>query len=158
MNVNREWKRNWIIFSAIIVHGVWGFVLLFSPAPLFTTPLGLIHAIPDMSHEFVGVAYLLCSVSALVPLVYWPIDTPDVGWRFAIPQQFVLMVSFFTAAISVATGCYPDGYVPDSHGNPHLFILVDQLWPMVGMIAHSLALVDWYWWSVTSEYGDCFNE
>jgi hypothetical protein len=146
--LRRSWNRNWIVLTAITVHAVWGLVLLFSDAPLHTTPMGMIHAIPYLNNQYVSAfLYLGASGVATIPLVKKQLDTTFVGLLTALPQQFLLMVSFFTALASVIRGAYPDGYVPDKYGDPHLFIFVDQLWPMLGMVMHTLSLIDWYWWS-----------
>jgi len=134
--------------SAVVVHGIWGIVLLFSRAPLHTTPLGIIHAAPMLNNQYTAAAtYLAASGLAAIPIFRTKLDTAFTGLLLSLPQQFLLMVSFFTAALAVVNGCYPDGYIPDKHGNPHLFIFVDQLWLSIGMICHTLSLVDWYWWS-----------
>lgn len=150
--MKRAWRRNWIVAAAVVVHAIWGIVLLWSPAPLHTTPLGAIHAIPLFQNRWIAAAiYIGASVIASIPVVRPQLDTRFVGLMTAIPQQFLLMVSFFTAVLAIFRGQYPDGYVPDAYGSPRMFIFVDQLWPMVGMVSHSLSLIDWYWWSRVPE-------
>jgi hypothetical protein len=146
--MKRFWKHNWILITAIVVHAIWGFTLLFSDVPLHTTPLGLLHSVDHLNNRFVAaVLYLGTALLAFIPIAYKRLDTKFVGLMFSIPQQFLLMISFGTAVCCVWTGRYPDGYSPDLYGDPRLFIFVDQLWPVVGMVAHTLSLVDWYWWS-----------
>jgi len=139
--MKRSWKRNWIVLAAIIVHGIWGLVLLVSKAPMHTTPLGAIHRMPILQHQLAAATlYLSASVIAAVPVVCRKLNTAFVGLLCSGPQQFLLMVSFFTGCWCIIIGAYPDGYVPDKHGSPRLFIFVDQLWPMVGMWCHTFSI------------------
>ena len=153
----RKWKRNWMVITAGTVHLLWGVVLLFSDAPTHTTPLGHVPYIGWPT----GLLYILVSLMAFTPHSrvltravkrIWPrcpdpLDEHYAGLLLTLPQQGLLMMSFFTAMWSIIAARYPDGYVPDTHGDPRLFIFVDQLWSMMGMIAHTLSLLDWYWWS-----------
>ena len=142
--IKRSWRINWIVVAAIVVHGLWGLILLFDSSPLHTTPLG---HLPIKHHVGAGIFLLLVSVSAAVPIFKPKLDTTIWGLVLTMPQQWLLMSSVFTAIVSAWAGKYPDGYVPNQWGNPHLFIVVDQLWPIIGMTCHTLSLCDWYWWS-----------
>lgn len=153
----RVWRRNYLVLTAGVVHGLWGFILFFGDAPLHTTPMGHFPIAGGMAATF----YVLASYLAFVPhyavlskplRLVWPkcperLDEHYAGLLLTLPQQGLLMLSFFTAALAIARGQYPDGYVPDKWGSPQLFILVDQLWAMLGMLFHTLSLLDWYWWS-----------
>lgn len=147
-----------MVITAGVVHGLWGLILCFNDAPLHTTPMGHI----PLRGVAAGMTYILVSVLAFAPHIQavsgcirryvWKgcpkeLDTHFAGLVMTLPQQGLLMMSFFTAAISIVRGQYPDGYVPNQWGSPHLFILVDQLWSMLGMVFHTAALLDWYWLS-----------
>ena len=147
-----------MVVTAGIVHGTWGAILLFSDAPLHTTPLG---HFPFKVGSVAGPIYILATIMAFTPhskllsnIVrrLWSgcpkrLDDNYAGLLLTLPQQGLLMLSFFTAAVAIWQGRYPDGYVPDKYGDPRFFIFVDQLWPTVGMLLHSVSLLDWYWWS-----------
>ena len=135
-----------MVAAAVVVHATWGVVLLFSGAPLHTTPLG---SLPTTNRIAASAMYLIAAGLAVVPIARKSLDTKITGLLLTGPQQYLLMASFWTAMVSILKGAYPDGYVPNTHGDPHLFIFVDQLWPVVGMMAHTLSLLDWYWWSLT---------
>ena len=143
--LRRAWSRNWIVAAAIVVHATWGAILLFDDSPLHTTPLG---SLPTSNRFAAATLYLLAAGLAAVPAFFKKWDTTIVGLGLTGLQQWLLMTSFWTAMISVWTGHYPDGYIPDQWGNARLFIFCDQLWPMVGMVCHTLSLLDWYWWSL----------
>ena len=143
--LRRSWSRNWIVLAAIVVHAAWGTILLFDDAPLHTTPLG---SLPTSNRFFAAIIYLAAAGLAALPVIWKQLDRTIFGLLLTGLQQWLLMTSFWTAVVSVLGGHYPDGYVPNQWGNPRLFIFCDQLWPAVGMISHTLSLLDWYWWSL----------
>ena len=137
----RRWRRNWAVLCAITVHGIWGCLLLFSDAPLHTTPLAEF----PVSNRFIAAAiYLMASALAACPVVWPRLDTHFAGLLLTIPQQYMLMLSAFTGVMCGLQGRYPDGYVPAGGA---IFIWADQSWAVVGMFAHTFALIDWYWFS-----------
>jgi hypothetical protein len=135
----RIWFRNWIVFSAICVHGIWGVLLLFSAQPLSTTPMGELRRIGQYQSASV---YLFACVCAVCPLVVHGWERTFTGLLCLLPQQFLMMLSAFTAIYCVMRGSYFDG-VPRAWS----FILADQLWSIVGMTCHTFSLLDWFWWS-----------
>lgn len=132
------WKRNWMILTAIVVHGSWGVIVLLDPEALNCTPIKMspLHYSPWLA----GPVYLGATGLALWHVVKDDMDL--VGLFKVLPQQMLLMTSAAGAIWCVAVGHYADG-VPRPWG----FILADQLWNIVGMVAHSLALLDWFYWS-----------
>ena len=140
----RRWAYNWIVIVAIIVHGGWGLLLLVSPQPLNCTPMA---DSPFRHNQYLAaVVYLVAVGAAMAP---WFVRRLGAGfWALAccLPQQFLLMMSAFTAIRCVWRGAYADGVE-----RPWDFILADQLWVIVGMIFHTLALIDWHYWSVRRE-------
>lgn len=139
--IKRAWRHNWIAIAAAVVHGIWGIMLMVSDAPLHTTPLG---HFPIKNHYVAGCVYFSASVLACVPILRRSLDTQFTGLACTIPQQFLLMVSAWTAIASVVQGKYPDGYVPVGGWG---FILADQLWAISGTVFHTIALIDWYYFS-----------
>ena len=137
-----------MVISALIVHTMWGVILLQSASPLYTTPLASLKHWP---HGLVALAYLASSVAAGLSLVFRFQWSRLRRLYFCLPQQFLMMSGCGVAAYAVWVGQYPDGYVPTGHGNPHLFILSDQLWPIVGMAAHTASLIDEFHGSVAHD-------
>ena len=132
-----------MVLTAIVVHEIWGWLLIGSEAPLVTTPLA---NFPVRDQQFASLCYLIAALLALLP-VRWPnIDHkhPMLGLFLTLPQQWLLMGSAWTGILCGWNGAYPDGYVPVG-GAP--FIWADQSWAIVGMIAHTFSLIDWYWFA-----------
>lgn len=135
----RYWRRNWIVIVAIIVHGFWGIVLLFNPAPLNCTPLASLKPLGQYRASFVLLT--ATGLAILHYLIHEKIDLRVGLWLLSL-QQMLLMSSASTAVFAVIVGSYPDGTVV-----PSLHILCDQWWTIVGMIGHTFSLIDWFWWS-----------
>lgn len=129
----RRWTRNWMIRYAAVLHLIWGAVLLFSAAPLSSTPLA---DFAVLHHSVVGV--LMIAV-ALMAMTASRTRSRLWGSALATPQQFFLLVSAFTSASAVINGHYADGTVV-----PRLHIFVDQLPSMLAMVMHTFALLDWF--------------
>ena len=151
--MTRYWRRNWVVLIVAGFHFAWGAILPFDPAPLRTTPMA---HFPIQVPWVAGFAYLGISVLAIFPHLEISgrlsrsgqrLDTCYKGLLFTLPQMFLLMLSFFTAMRAILEGAYPDGYIPDKYGSPHLFILVDQLPYMSLAAGHVFTLLDWYVWS-----------
>lgn len=149
----RRYRYNIVVCIVAGFHGVWGFILPFSPAPLHTTPMA---HFPIQIPIVAGITYLIVSFLAILPHLelsryFMPsrcrMDDHYAGMVLTLPQMVLMVLSFFTAVVAICLGKYPDNYVPDSKGDPHLFILVDQLPYMSMAIGHVWALLDWYWWS-----------
>ena len=140
----RKWTRNWIVLAAIVIHGTWGIILLFGDSPLHTTPMG---HFAGWNRYAVSFLYLFASTMALIPVVVRRLDSRFTGLVLTLLQQWLMLLSFGTSTMAAINGRYPDGYVPSAHGNPHLFIFVDQLPLTVCFVCHTLSLLDWYWWS-----------
>ena len=137
-NARRIWRYNWVIITAIVVHGLWGVIILFDSNALNCTPI----ATSPLHHSqwLAGTVYLTATALAI-----WHMIVEDIGFVAllkVLPQQTLLMSSAAGAIVCVLNGHYADG-VPRDWG----FILADQLWNIVGMIGHTLALIDWFYWS-----------
>lgn len=142
----RHWQRNWMVITAIVVHSIWGILLLFSSAPLHTTPLA---ESPSSNRFLASFIYLGSSLLASLSFVFRRLETNILGLLMVIPQQYLLMLSAFTGVLCGIRGQYPDGYVPAGGA---LFIWSDQAWAIVGMFAHTLSLLDWYWFSTEKRF------
>ena len=133
----RIWRFNFIVLTAIIVHAIWGFTLLFSNAPLSCTPMA---STPWRHSQYVGaILYLSAAVLALLPSIFKKLDTPMRGLLCCSLQQGLLILSAGSAIYCVAKGQYADLVQ-----RPRLFILDDQAWTIIGMIMHTFALIDWH--------------
>jgi hypothetical protein len=130
-------RTPFILYLAIVQHGVWGVVLLFTSNPLHTTALdSLAVLVPNQVTD--GVIYLAVSVLSFGGL-----------WRqrgrslrrlaLMLPQQFILSLSSIGAIAAVARGSFADG-AP----YPRDFIFVDQLYTILIAWFHSFALVEHY--------------
>lgn len=140
----RRWRRNWMVLTALVVHAIWGIILLLSDAPLHTTPLA---DFPIKHHYVAGVFYLVACAMAVVPVFWKKYEHGMLGLFLTLPQQFLLMLSALTGVMCGFRGSYPDGYVPAY--SAAAFIWVDQAWAIIGMFAHTASLVDWYWFAPT---------
>ena len=96
-----------MVITAGVVHGLWGLILCFNDAPLHTTPMGHI----PLRGVAAGMTYILVSVLAFAPHIQavsgcirryvWKgcpkeLDTHFAGLVMTLPQQGLLMMSFFT--------------------------------------------------------------
>ena len=129
---------------AFVTHMTWAAVLCVDSSPLHTTPMGHFrHA----NQYVVAILYALGACLAMLPMVHKWFDGVVSAFAFTVLQQYLMIACLATCLTAVFTGKYPDGYVPDSHGNPHLFIFCDQLVNMGLMFVHTIAIIDWCWWA-----------
>ena len=130
----------WIIVVAVIVHVCWGLLLLRSAAPLGTVSL----AESPWSHNqyLAAIVYFAAAALAMVPFLWRRADDTILGLYFCLPQQALMVLSATTALRCVLRATYADG-VP----RPWEFIAADQMWTIVGTVGHTLALLDWYYFS-----------
>jgi hypothetical protein len=140
----RVWRRNWMMIYALVLHGVWGLQLMFSEAPLRTTALG---DFPIRNPYLAGLALLAVTGMAWVG-VHRASDLSLRGFALVLPQQFLLMMSSFTAMTCVAHGSYWDGTVV-----PRAHLFADQLPSILAMLLHTGALVDWFWLTYRGQRG-----
>ena len=136
----RSWRRNWMVITAMIVHGLWGVLLLFTADPLGCTPMS---GTPYGHSQYLSAAlYLFATAASSLHILFPRIEKSFWCWVSLMPQQTLLMFSAWSSLSAVVHCQYADHVL-----RPFSFILCDQLWPIVGMILHTLALVDWFHWS-----------
>ena len=140
----RSWRRNWIILSGVIVHAGYGVVLLFSSAPLHVSALAALATAPQ--YVVAGI-YLGASFLALLPIAFPRLDMRFIGVLYVLPQQWLMMSCFWIIGVAIYRGQYPDGYVPLRYGNPHLFILQDQLLTLINIAVHTCSVLDWHFFA-----------
>lgn len=113
-------------------HIFWGYVLLGYPSVMKVTPLYYLSWIFGEHNLIAGV--LLVSVGIMA--VFSSIK----GNIFLVwPQQVLLSIQLISITLVIASGHYPDQYVPAKDGR--VFIFVDQL-PAIGQsLSHTVALI-----------------
>lgn len=120
-----------IIAYAICMHLIWAVTLTAAPDAGFTTRTAA-------GHEVLGFAYpASLFIAALCGLVC--LDRYLSAWWFvlaAIPQQFFLTMSAYTAVNAICRGTFPDGVVRTT-----AFLLVDQSPALLAAFFHAVAIV-----------------
>lgn len=123
-----------VILAASAYHLLWGGILLAGFHPMFTANAGLAEIFPD--HYVRGV--FLVSVAASALWGNYCLNPIQATSRFmsAVPQQFTLLVSSFTAVQATILQSYPDGTV-----RPWDFILLDQLPLIILALTYSIVII-----------------
>lgn len=118
-----------VLVYAIVLHALWGLLLIVSPSLLLTTPMAyLLRAMPQ---DIAGLVLVGVALGGL-----WGLKHP--GWKglvAATPQNFMLFVAATSGVASAVMGHYPDGVV-----RPALFILTDQLPTILVAALHAACL------------------
>lgn len=127
-----------IIYFAIVVHLIWGIVLLFNKNPIHTSTLSDLYKIIS-NHYTLG---LLLIIFAL--LAFWGlrIKSSSIVTNIIpfLPQQFIILVSAITAITAIVKGQYADGVV-----RPFSFIFTDQLSALVIAVMYTIAIFEPVW-------------
>lgn len=130
-----EWLRVrpvWIIWYAVLLHIMWGCLLLVSQAPYGATALHVYSGVPRV----VSVLVLFAASG----LAVWGATRRLPSWQglaALLPQQALLTVSAYAAVAAVAVAHYGDG-VP----RPRLFILADQAPAILAVVLHTAAVIE----------------
>ncbi|SRR6266571_428782 len=125
-------RPSWIIWYAVLLHTLWGILLLINEAPLGATAL----------HVYAGVPRYLLAVLffAAAALAAFALTRDRPTWQSLaslLPQQGLLSVSAFGAVVAVIYAHYGDG-VP----RPRLFIFADQAPVILTMLLHTVAVIE----------------
>jgi uncharacterized membrane protein len=131
----RLYTNKFIIYYALIVHIIWGIVIIFNPDPIRTTTLN------DL-YSYIPNSYLLAAtLIGFSLLTLWGIHgSVNLGRKrvfFLIPQQLLILASALTAFNAITSGQFADGVV-----RPNLFIFVDQLPALVIAVLYTIAIFD----------------
>lgn len=138
--VRRHSSLPWIIVVGVLVHGYWGVASLFWPETFLTTP---INPIAEIFYSNVLVSLTLIGAATLAGLsIHDKFNGNLYGFIMLLPLQYLITVSFVGGVLIALNGQYPDGYVPT--GNPHAFIISDQIGYGIIAFVHSLAFIDLY--------------
>lgn len=113
-----------LLLVAIILHLIFGVVLILSPHLLLTTPTSF--PLHYLTQDGAGLAYLVAA-----GLGWYGLWHAGKGLIFMVPQMILLYAAAISAISATAAGVYPDGtqVTPD-------FIFTDQLLVMLFAIAH----------------------
>ena len=131
----------WIIWYAILLHTLWGCLLLASQKPYGATALHVYSPVPRL---VMAGALLTASV-----LAAWAITRRQPSWQTLaalLPQQAILTVSAYAAAAAVVTAHYGDGVI-----RPRPFILADQAPVILVFVLHTAAVVEMHARRTTAE-------
>jgi hypothetical protein len=125
-------RSSWIIWYAILLHTLWGVLLLLDQAPYGATA----------THIYAGVPRFLMAALffAASGLAVYGVTRPHPTWQSLaslLPQQGLLTVSAYAALMAVILSRYGDGVL-----RPRLFILADQAPAILTMILHTAAVVE----------------
>src|SRR5215469_2861088 len=124
----------WIIWYAVVLHTVWGCLLLRSPAASGATAL---HVFNDLPRSLMAGALFSASGVAVWALTR---RQPSLKSLAALlPQQALLTLSAYAAIAAVFVAHYGDG-VP----RPRLFILADQAPAVIAFVLHTAAVIEMY--------------
>jgi hypothetical protein len=122
----------WIIWYAVLLHILWGCLLLASLSPYGATAL---HVYRDLPRNLMAGALFLASGLAALAVTR---RRPSLQSLAALlPQQTLLTLSAYAATAAVIAGHYGDG-VP----RPRLFILADQAPAILALILHTAAVIE----------------
>lgn len=124
-----------MLWYGVSVHILWGGLLLMSPRPANTTPLGLFSAAP---HLITAALMLTAAVTAVAGLMQ-----PAPGMRslgLLLPQQMLLLLTAFSALDAVIGSAYSDGVI-----RSRAFIGADQLPIVIIVVMHTAALIEMHW-------------
>lgn len=110
--------NKWIMWYAIVLHWIWGVILLISRTPLNITAINPMIHLHLVSPEGAGAFYLAVSFLAFIGLFAAP---RAVSLLLLLPQQLALIVSAYGAIVSMALGTFADGTIRD-----RAFLIADQ--------------------------------
>ena len=121
-----------IVWYAIIIHWIWGCMLLSSPSPLGITAISAVSKFGLVNPSQAALLYFIVSFLAMVGLMApkWS------GLVFLIPQQVVLIVSAWGAINAMVLGQFADGVI-----RPIPFLVADQAPAVVSAVLYLVALI-----------------
>jgi hypothetical protein len=122
----------WIIWYAVLLHTLWGVLLLGSPSPYGATALHVYASVPR--YTMAAIMFVAAGLAA------WGITRPRPSWQSMaalLPQQGLLTISAYAALLAVIDAHYGDGVI-----RPRMFILADQAPVIITMVLHTAAMVE----------------
>jgi hypothetical protein len=134
-NMRRGWLRAsqpWIIWYAVILHTLWGCLLLASSFGYGVTALHVFRGMPR--GVMPGVLFLASG------LAVWAVTRPQPSMKTLaalLPQQALLTLSAYAAVAAIIAAHYGDGVM-----RPRTFILADQAPAIIALVLHTAALIE----------------
>jgi hypothetical protein len=132
--------RQWMIWYAIILHWVWGVVLLTSPTALGVTAISTIVSLGIASSAGAGLLYITVASLSIIGVT----AARNLGAIFLIPQTALLWLAAWGAIQAMVTGTFADGVVRDS-----FFLIADQSPAVVAAFFHTIGVLDNFFLSQT---------
>lgn len=124
-------RNSWVLWYAIVLHWLWGVLLLSSDAPQGITAIAASAHMGLASGQHLGILYL-----AVAFLSFMGLAAPrGVNLIMFIPQQVVLVISAMGALRAMATGTFADGVV-----RPIPFLIADQAPIVMLAICHVICV------------------
>jgi hypothetical protein len=129
-------RQKWILWYAILLHAIWGLIVILSPDALMTTPL---HGFDSSGLGRWGTAVMLLGASAMALLEMGIISPTIRGAILMAPQQMLLLIGAMGAFGCIVRGSYADGVQ-----RPLSFLLADQLPAILAAVLHTLAMLEFF--------------
>ena len=126
-------KFKWIFWYAILLHLVWGVILVISPIPIRT--VGLSPYMDNIPYQIWGFAFIIISVMTLFEMTYKLVY----GFIWILLQQVLLIISSGTALMCIINSSYADGVI-----RSRLFIMSDQIPAIIVTIIHTCGIIETY--------------
>lgn len=132
-------RNLWIIWYAILLHLIWGAILLLSPEPVNTTPIYTISLLIPSQH-LMGLALLASGTCMIIACMHLAPHRPSLkALPFLLPQQFLLLLTTVGALTAAMTGTYADGVMRSP-----FFIFADQLPAILAGTLHTASIVRFF--------------
>lgn len=134
-------RTRWILWYGVSVHLLWGGLLLISPQPTMTTPLGLFVGAPHVLVATLMLAVAGIAVAGLRQRV------PGLrSLAMLMPQQALLWLTAWSASRAVIASAYADGVL-----RSRTFIAADQMPIVLIVVIHTAALFEMHWAIVSAD-------
>lgn len=124
-------RYTWMVYYAVLLHGIWALMLIVSDEPFGSTPVSSLR----FGHRLVTAGLLLAASGMAVRGIAKRGTT--VGWLLLLPQQVLLLISAVGGIAAMVLGHYADGVE-----RPSLFIAADQMPGVIAAFTHTFAVVD----------------
>lgn len=128
--------RKWILWYAIIIHYIWGGILVATTRAMETAGLADILRVFN-NQKVAGGVLLISSTLAIYGLTRK--ERGPLALACLIPQQALMILSAVSALTCIVVSRYADGVV-----RPRDFIVIDQSPAIVAALCHTVALVDYH--------------
>ena len=130
----------WLFLAPAAVHLTWSLAVLQAEQPLITTGLADIYKIMHYNRLAVGLSLLLFALMA-IGSVFCHRSHPRLSFTLLLPQQFLMLMSLFTATECMILGRFANGVVLGSD-----FIIADQCHQAFVPFAHTCLIFHVYLW------------